>query len=142
MERGEDLTLTCQITTSLFLQFLCDQFQPAPDDRPSSHLSAPLEALCLLAAQCLWTQVSVFYEEDLKRLGVKESDLHPFLDKGILQNDSDCMDCYSFMHLSVQQLLAAMFYILKREKKEGRDGSEQDIGTLTWPRWGSSYLVS
>uniref|UniRef100_A0A8C0ZM30 NACHT domain-containing protein n=1 Tax=Castor canadensis TaxID=51338 RepID=A0A8C0ZM30_CASCN len=130
MERGEDLTLTCQITTSLFLQFLCDQFQPAPDDRPSSHLSAPLEALCLLAAQCLWTQVSVFYEEDLKRLGVKESDLHPFLDKGILQNDSDCMDCYSFMHLSVQQLLAAMFYILKREKKEGRDGSEQDIGDV------------
>uniref|UniRef100_A0A8C0ZLA7 NACHT, LRR and PYD domains-containing protein 7 n=1 Tax=Castor canadensis TaxID=51338 RepID=A0A8C0ZLA7_CASCN len=127
MERGEDLTLTCQITTSLFLQFLCFQFQPAPDDSPSSHLSAPLEALCLLAAQCLWTQVSVFYEEDLKRLGVKESDLHPFLDKGILQNDNDCMDCYSFMHLSVQQLLAAMFYILKREKKEIQDSFEQDI---------------
>ncbi|XP_014649689.1 PREDICTED: NACHT, LRR and PYD domains-containing protein 2 [Ceratotherium simum simum] len=131
MEKGEDPAPTCQTTTSLFLRFLCSQFTPAPGSCPSQGLQAPVEALCLLAAEGVWTQTSVFDGEDLERLGVKESALHPFLDRNILQKGKDCEGCYSFIHLSVQQFLAALFYVLEREEEEeDGDSHRWDIGDV------------
>ncbi|XP_019483406.1 PREDICTED: LOW QUALITY PROTEIN: NACHT, LRR and PYD domains-containing protein 2 [Hipposideros armiger] len=130
MEKGEDPAPTCQTTTSLFLRFLCSQFPPAPGSCPSQCLAAPVKALCVLAAEGLWTQASVFDGEDLGRLGVAESDLCPFLDKNIIQKDRDCDGCYSFIHLSVQQLLAAMFYVLESEGEEDGESHRRDVGDL------------
>ncbi|XP_019483407.1 PREDICTED: NACHT, LRR and PYD domains-containing protein 7-like [Hipposideros armiger] len=130
MEKGEDPAPTCQTTTSLFLRFLCSQFPPAPGSCPSQCLAAPVKALCVLAAEGLWTQASVFDGEDLGRLGVEESDLRPFLDKNIIQKDRDCEGCYSFIHLSVQQLLAAMFYVLESEGEEDGESHRRDVGDL------------
>uniref|UniRef100_A0A671F6L6 NACHT domain-containing protein n=2 Tax=Rhinolophus ferrumequinum TaxID=59479 RepID=A0A671F6L6_RHIFE len=130
MAKGEDPAPTCQTTTSLFLRFLCSQFTPAPGSCPSQHLVAPVKALCALAAEGVWTQTSVFDGEDLGRLGVEESDLRPFLDKNVLQKDRDCGGCYSFIHLSVQQLLAAMFYLLESEEEEGGESHRGDIGDI------------
>ncbi|XP_062945986.1 NACHT, LRR and PYD domains-containing protein 2 [Cynocephalus volans] len=129
MEKGEDPSLTCQTTTSLFLRFLCSQFMQAPGSCPGQSLRGPLKALCLLAAEGTWTQTSVFDREDLERLGVKESDLCPFLDKNVLQKDRDCEGCYSFLHLSVQQFFAAMFYVLENEEEDG-DSRRWDIGDV------------
>ncbi|XP_066874900.1 NACHT, LRR and PYD domains-containing protein 7 isoform X1 [Kogia breviceps] len=122
MEEGEDPASTCQTTTSLFLRFLCSQFAAARGGCPSARLQAPVRSVCLLAAEGIWTQTSVFDGEDLRRLGVKESALCPFLDKNILQKSQDCEGCYSFLHLSVQQFLAAMFYVLETEEEE------EDVG--------------
>lgn len=72
----------------------------------------------------------MFDGEDLGRLGVEESDLRPFLDKNIIQKDTDCEGCYSFIHLSVQQLLAAMFYVLESEGEEDRESHRLDAGDL------------
>ncbi|TKC36475.1 hypothetical protein EI555_020504, partial [Monodon monoceros] len=118
MERGEDPASTCRTTTSLFLRFLCSQFTAARNSCPSDCLQASLKSVCLLAAEGIWTQTSVFDGEDLRRLGVKESALCPFLDKNILRKSKDCGACYSFIHLSVQQFLAAMFYVLETEKED------------------------
>ncbi|XP_069314106.1 NACHT, LRR and PYD domains-containing protein 2-like [Eulemur rufifrons] len=134
MEKGQDPAPTCLTTTSLFLHFLCGQFTPAPGDCPDHNLQGPLRTLCFLAAQGTWTQMCVFDEEDLRSLGVQEADLSPFLDKGILQKDRDCEGCYSFLHLSLQQFLAATFYILEREEEEEEEDSweshTQDIGDV------------
>ncbi|MBZ3882391.1 NACHT, LRR and PYD domains-containing protein 7 [Sciurus carolinensis] len=127
MQRGEDPNLSCQTTTSLFLRFLCGQFTPAPGAHPQCHLREPLEALCLLAAQGLWTQLSLFDREDLGRLGVEEADLQPFLDRCVLQRDRDCVGCFSFVHVSVQQFLAAMFYVLRCPGEDEWPGSGWDI---------------
>uniref|UniRef100_A0A8D2DMV3 NACHT domain-containing protein n=1 Tax=Sciurus vulgaris TaxID=55149 RepID=A0A8D2DMV3_SCIVU len=127
MQRGEDPSLACQTTTSLFLRFLCSQFTPAPGGHPQCHLREPLEALCLLAAQGLWTQLSLFDREDLGRLGVEEADLQPFLDRCVLQRDRDCAGCFSFVHVSVQQFLAAMFYVLRCPGEDEWPGSGWDI---------------
>ncbi|KAM4801457.1 NACHT, LRR and PYD domains-containing protein 2 [Urocitellus parryii] len=125
MDCGEDPGLACQTTTSLFLRFLCDQFTPAPGGHP--HLRRPLKALCLLAAQGLWTRVSLFDTEDLEPLEVEEADLRPFLDKHVLQRDRDHEDCFSFIHLSMQQFLAAAFYILRFPGDSEWQGSMLDI---------------
>ncbi|XP_057568255.1 NACHT, LRR and PYD domains-containing protein 7 [Hippopotamus amphibius kiboko] len=128
MEKGEDPASTCQTTTSLFLRFLCSQFTPAHSSCPGVCLQAPVKSVCLLAAEGIWTQTSVFDGEDLERLGVKESALCPFLDKNILQKSTDCEGCYSFIHLSVQQFLAAMFYVLETKEEE----EEEDVGGHRW----------
>ncbi|XP_076695790.2 NACHT, LRR and PYD domains-containing protein 7-like [Callospermophilus lateralis] len=128
MDGGEDPGLACQTTTSLFLRFLCDQFTPAPGGHPQHHLRRPLKALCLLAAQGLWTRVSLFDTEDLEPLEVEEADLRPFLDKHVLQRDRDHEDCFSFIHLSMQQFLAAAFYILRFPGDSEWQGSRLDIG--------------
>ncbi|XP_076986886.1 NACHT, LRR and PYD domains-containing protein 7-like [Tamandua tetradactyla] len=128
MEMGEDPTLTCQTTTSLFLHFLCSQFIPAPVTCSHRYLQASLKAICLLAAQGMWTQMSVFDGEDLRRLGVEEEDVCLFLDKNIFQRDKDCEGCYRFIHLSVQQFLAAIFYVLVSKEEEDGGSCQWDIG--------------
>ena len=130
MEQGQDPAQTCQTTTSLFLHFLCGQFTPAPEGCPRGPLLAALRAVCLLAAEGLWAQMSVLDGGDLRRLGLKESDLRPFLDKNIVQEDIDCEGCYAFAHLSVQQFLAAVFYVLDNEEQKDGGSCRPDIGDL------------
>uniref|UniRef100_A0A2K5PYT8 NLR family pyrin domain containing 7 n=1 Tax=Cebus imitator TaxID=2715852 RepID=A0A2K5PYT8_CEBIM len=122
MENGEDPAPTCHTRTGLFLHFLCSRFPKG------AELGRTLRALSLLAAQGLWAQMSVFHAEDLESLGVQESDLRPFLDRGILRQDGDSKDCYSFLHLSFQQFFTALFYALEKEEEE--DGHAWDIGDV------------
>uniref|UniRef100_H0WIA8 NACHT domain-containing protein n=1 Tax=Otolemur garnettii TaxID=30611 RepID=H0WIA8_OTOGA len=63
--------------------------------------------------------------EDLGKLEMEEEDLCPFLDKGVLQRG--CDGCYSLIHLSVQQFLAAMYYILDSEEQEEVECHRWDI---------------
>ncbi|KAM7060142.1 NACHT, LRR and PYD domains-containing protein 7-like [Molossus nigricans] len=130
MDEGADPALTCRTATSLFLRFLCGQFPPAPGRSAPQHLPAPLRALCVLAAEGVWTQTSAFDRGDLGRLGVQESDLRPFLDKNLLQVDTDCEGCYVFLHLSVQQFLAAVFYALDSGERAAGDGGRGDTGDV------------
>ncbi|MXQ98442.1 hypothetical protein E5288_WYG015392 [Bos mutus] len=127
MERGEDPAATCRTTTALFLRFLCSCFPPLHSGGPRRGLQAPLKPLCLLAAEGVWMRSSVFDGEDLRRLGVDPSALCPFLDGNILQKSEDGEACYSFIHLSVQQFLAAMFYVLELEEQE-----EEGLGRHQW----------
>ncbi|XP_037015737.2 NACHT, LRR and PYD domains-containing protein 2-like [Artibeus jamaicensis] len=130
MEQEQDLDLTCQTTTSLFLRFLCGQFTSTSASCPQGPLQAALRSACLLAAEGLWEQTSVLDREDLRSLGLKESDLRPFLDKNIIQENLDCEGYYTFIHLSVQQLLAAVFYILDSEKQNYGGSRRPNIGNL------------
>ncbi|XP_075393937.1 NACHT, LRR and PYD domains-containing protein 2 [Tenrec ecaudatus] len=137
MDQGQDPAPTCQTVTSLFFRFLCNQFTLVPDSDRLEGLGAVLKTLCLLAAEGVWTQVSVFGVEDLERLGAKEFEISPFLERSILQKDRDYEGYYSFIHLSVQQFFAAMFYVLGREGEEEKEEDEYwesprrgDIGDL------------
>ncbi|KAB0351488.1 hypothetical protein FD754_016345, partial [Muntiacus muntjak] len=135
MQSGADPAATCRTTTGLFLRFLCGRFPPPPGGGPSPGLQAPLRPLCLLAAEGVWTRSSAFDAEDLRRLGVDPSALCPFLDRNILQKSEDGEACYSFIHLSVQQFLAAVFYVLEPEEQEaagpgGRRGRVGDVRKL------------
>ncbi|KAL0609973.1 NACHT, LRR and PYD domains-containing protein 2 [Plecturocebus cupreus] len=123
MERGEDPAPTCHTRTGLFLHFLCSRFPEG------AQLGGTLRALSVLAARGLWAQMSVFHGEDLESLGVQESDLRPFLDRGILRQERDSKGCYSFLHLGFQQFFTALFYALEKEE-EDRDGHAWDTGDV------------
>ncbi|XP_042539145.1 NACHT, LRR and PYD domains-containing protein 2 [Dipodomys spectabilis] len=115
LEGGEDPAAACHSPTALILRFLHRQLRPrgpAP--------AAQLETLCCLAAHMLTAQQSTFHTGDLKRLGMQEGHLQPFLTNHIIQKDWGCRWCYHFVHSSVQQLLAALFYILKPQDREGQ----------------------
>uniref|UniRef100_A0A8C8Y255 NACHT domain-containing protein n=1 Tax=Panthera leo TaxID=9689 RepID=A0A8C8Y255_PANLE len=113
-DKGDDPGRTCRTATSLLLRFLCSRFAPAPGScpRPRPRPRAPLRALCLLAAEGVWAQTSLFEPRDLRRLGVREADLRPFVDRSLLQESGECAGCYRFLHLSLQHLLAAALYVL------------------------------
>ncbi|KAK1329713.1 hypothetical protein QTO34_009896 [Cnephaeus nilssonii] len=131
LEKGEDPASTCRTPTSLFLRFLCGQCPPAaPGNSPAPRLPTALHALSLLAARGVWAQTSLFDGQDLGRLGVSESDLRPFLDGKVLQADADCEGCYAFLHLSVQQFLAALFYLLDGAGPGDSGSCAQDIGDV------------
>ncbi|XP_045148324.1 NACHT, LRR and PYD domains-containing protein 2 [Echinops telfairi] len=129
MDHGQDPAPTCQTVTSLFFRFLCNQFTLVPTSDHLEGLGAVLKTLCLLAAEGVWTQGSVFGVEDLERLGAKEFEISPFLERNILRKDRDCGGCYSFIHLSVQQFFAALFYVLGREGEEGKAERVRELET-------------
>ncbi|XP_046956873.1 NACHT, LRR and PYD domains-containing protein 2 [Lynx rufus] len=88
-DEGDDPGRTCRTATSLLLR-----------------------ALCLLAAEGAWAQTSLFEPRDLRRLGVREADLRPFVDRSLPQESGECAGCYRFLHLSPQHLLAAALCVL------------------------------
>ncbi|XP_038621350.1 NACHT, LRR and PYD domains-containing protein 3-like [Tachyglossus aculeatus] len=119
LKRGEDLTQTSRTTTALYVSYLTALF-PASQDHPGQdHPPGPiLRRLCHLAAEGLWTRKILFDGDDLRKHGLYVSDVSPFLQMSIFQKDIDCENCYSFIHLSIQEFFAAMFYTLGPE--EGR----------------------
>nr|XP_051685771.1 NACHT, LRR and PYD domains-containing protein 2 [Oryctolagus cuniculus] len=125
LERGEDPAAACATTTELFLRFLCGCCAPGP------HLRAALGALSLLAARGVWAQVSGFCGPELRALGLAEPELRPFVAGGVLREDGDRAGSYSFVHLSVQQCLGALFYLLEAaEGGEAGGADDEDVGAV------------
>ncbi|KAM5236276.1 NACHT, LRR and PYD domains-containing protein 2 [Ctenodactylus gundi] len=115
---GEDPEAICCTATEVLLRFVCDQLalRGAP-------VGIPLRALCVLAARSLWAGRSLLPAEDLARLGLRFPDLRPMLDARLLFCDGS-RGC-GFVHRSLQQFLAAVFYVLRP-----RDGDREAVGTI------------
>ncbi|KAM4825016.1 NACHT, LRR and PYD domains-containing protein 2 [Thomomys bottae] len=122
MRRGEDPALACRTSTDLFLQFFCDGFRPS--SQAPVPLAGPLEALCRLATRMLRLQQSTFYAWDLRRERVEDSDLQPFRNLAIIQRSRGSRRAFRFTHLSFQQLLAALFYLLEPQPRPGQDAKD------------------
>ncbi|KAM6158493.1 NACHT, LRR and PYD domains-containing protein 14 [Rhynchocyon petersi] len=113
MEKGADITLTCQTATSLFTCFLSSFLVPEDKSSPSVPNQFQLKNLCYLAAKGIWTLQYLFYREHFRKHGLYKPDVSIFVDMNILQVDSDYESCYMFIHLHVQEFFAAMFYVIK-----------------------------
>ncbi|XP_008844854.2 NACHT, LRR and PYD domains-containing protein 4 [Nannospalax galili] len=114
MEKGNDLTPICRSTTSLYVAYILNLFLPRGTCYPSKKSQEQLQGLCSLAAEGLWTDTFVFSEEALRRNGLVDSDVPVLLNIKILVKSRESENSYTFLHPSVQEFCAAVFYLLKR----------------------------
>nr|XP_034348482.1 NACHT, LRR and PYD domains-containing protein 4C-like [Arvicanthis niloticus] len=113
IEKGRDLVSICRRTTSLYTTHIFNLFIPQNAQYPSKKSQEQLQGLCSLAAEGVWTDTFVFSEEALRRNGIMDSDIPTLLDIGILRKIRESENSYIFLHPSIQEVCAAIFYLLK-----------------------------
>uniref|UniRef100_A0A452S0K9 NLR family pyrin domain containing 9 n=1 Tax=Ursus americanus TaxID=9643 RepID=A0A452S0K9_URSAM len=124
LEKGEDLSIVSESTTSLYVSFFISVFRSRNENCPPKQSRARLKGLCALAAEGMWTRLFVFGRGDLRRNGVSESDALMWVSTRLLQRNGEC---FTFTHACLQQFFASMFYLLK----EPKDGAHPAIGSVT-----------
>ncbi|XP_018418217.1 PREDICTED: NACHT, LRR and PYD domains-containing protein 12-like [Nanorana parkeri] len=111
--------LQYQTATSVYLLYLKGLIKYHGRNQPAQTC---LKKLCALANEGVLNQQILFEVEDLNRHGLSLSEVESvFLNEKILNLDIDTQTYYSFIHLSVQEFLAALYYVLD-------DGAEGAIG--------------
>ncbi|XP_040177149.1 NACHT, LRR and PYD domains-containing protein 3-like isoform X2 [Rana temporaria] len=112
--------LQAKTATSIYLLYLKGLIKHHCRDQPTN---ACLKKLCALAKEGILNQKILFEMEDLNRHGLSLSEVESvFLNENLFHLDIDTQTCYSFSHLSVQEFLAALYYVLG-------DGSGNEDGT-------------
>ncbi|XP_068112322.1 NACHT, LRR and PYD domains-containing protein 3-like isoform X2 [Hyperolius riggenbachi] len=109
--------MDCKTTTSIYLLYLKSliKFHCRNSNQPVMKC---LKKVCALANEGVWSQKILFEESDLKRHKLSISKIDSmFLNENIFQRDVETQTCYSFIHLSVQEFLAALFYVLGNKAK-------------------------
>ncbi|XP_029069208.1 NACHT, LRR and PYD domains-containing protein 5 [Monodon monoceros] len=118
---GKSLSITCQTLTGLYASFVFHQL--APKDAVRSCLRqeerVTLKGLCQMAVEGVWNTKFVFYSDDLGIHGLKEPELSALFHTSILLQGSRCEECYMFLHLSLQEFFAALYYVLEGLEGEG-----------------------
>ncbi|XP_014645289.1 PREDICTED: NACHT, LRR and PYD domains-containing protein 1 [Ceratotherium simum simum] len=119
MMQGENLSLTSQTTTALYLQYLSQAL-------PAQPLGTHLRGFCSLAAAGIWRGKTLFSQEDLSQHGLDGAIISTLLKSGVLQKQHKPRR-YSFSHLCFQEFFAAMFCALE-DKEEKSDNPNSTSG--------------
>ncbi|KAM5125718.1 NACHT, LRR and PYD domains-containing protein 3-like [Mantella aurantiaca] len=116
-EIKKDLGLSrCDTMTSIYLLYLevliiHHSKKDQSVERKPRAIQSCLRKLCALANEGVLSQQILFEEPDLKRHGLSLSEVESvFLNKNIFHQDVRTQTCYSFIHLSVQEFFAALYY--------------------------------
>ncbi|XP_021028470.1 NACHT, LRR and PYD domains-containing protein 4F-like isoform X2 [Mus caroli] len=126
IEKGRDPVSVCRHITSLYTTHILNLFIPQSAQYPSKKIQEQLQGLCSLAAEGMWTDTFVFGEEALRRNGILDSDIPTLLDIGMLGKIREFENSYIFLHPSVQEVCAAIFYLLKSHV----DHPSQDVKSI------------
>ncbi|KAM8924051.1 NACHT, LRR and PYD domains-containing protein 3-like [Pelodytes ibericus] len=122
MKRGLDLT-NYNTSTSIYVLYLKSLLK-YHGRKSNLSVHSCIQKLCTLAKEGVLNQKIIFEEEDLEKHGLTVSDVESlFLNENIFQRDIETRTCYTFIHLSVQEFFAALYYVLSDEE-ENSDGSE------------------
>lgn len=100
MDQGQELSLTCQTTTTLCLHYFFHILQ-------AQSLGTKLWDFCSLAAKGTRQGKTMFNPEDLRKHGLDEDITSTLLKMGVLQKHPTSLS-YSFIHLCFQEFFAAM----------------------------------
>ncbi|XP_037349124.2 NACHT, LRR and PYD domains-containing protein 1-like [Talpa occidentalis] len=120
MEQGQELSLRPQTTTALCLQYFSQAL-------PTQPLGTQLKGLCSLAAEGMWDRKTLFKMEDLKEHGIEGTVVSTLLQMGVLQKHR-VAESYSFIHLCLQEFLAAVSCVLGDDKASDDPSSTRGVG--------------
>lgn len=131
MVRCPHFQLSSQTTTSLYAYFFSSSFTTAEFNWSRQNWLEQWRALCSLAANGMWSSNFTFAKEDIEHWHLQA----PFIDSlfrlHILRKVSDCEDCITFTHQSLQVFLGAMFYVLSgTEGSTGGVSKHQEMRVL------------
>ncbi|XP_028640322.1 NACHT, LRR and PYD domains-containing protein 5-like [Grammomys surdaster] len=114
---GKECTLPCQTLTGLYATLMFHQLTlrgPSQGTLGRKEQMTLAVGLCRMAAEGMWTMRSVFYDDDLKNYSIKESEISALFHKNILlQVGHSSEQGYIFLHLSLQDFFAALYYVLE-----------------------------
>ncbi|XP_077323931.1 NACHT, LRR and PYD domains-containing protein 3-like isoform X2 [Lithobates pipiens] len=104
--------IQCKTTTSIYLLFLEVLLTHHSKKEQSVHRKQTcLKKLCALANQGVLNRQILFEKKDLERHGLSLDEVESvFLNENIFRSEVRHQTCYSFIHLSVQEFLAALYY--------------------------------
>ncbi|XP_040190202.1 NACHT, LRR and PYD domains-containing protein 3-like [Rana temporaria] len=110
--RKELSLIRCDTMTSIYLLYLEVLLTNNTKKEPSVRRKQTcLKKLCALANQGVLNQQILFEKNDLERHGLSLDEVESvFLNENIFHWDDRSQTCYSFIHLSVQEFLAALYY--------------------------------
>ncbi|KAM4031006.1 NACHT, LRR and PYD domains-containing protein 3-like [Anomaloglossus baeobatrachus] len=113
----QDLKLTDYNTaTSIYLLYLKGLIKYHGRNQP---ITPCLKKLCSLANEGILKRKIMFDEGDLERHGLQISEVESvFLNENIFCREIETQTFYSFIHLSVQEFFAALYYGFLEEAKE------------------------
>ncbi|XP_075015668.1 NACHT, LRR and PYD domains-containing protein 3-like [Calonectris borealis] len=118
LESGEDLAQTANTTTGIYILYV-SSLLTSLSSKLKQNLHIILKILCCLAADGIWKQRVLFEEEAINEFLLNQRDTLPlFLNESTFQEAIVCGSAYSFIHLSVQEFFASLFYGKTRDKQE------------------------
>ncbi|XP_019483396.1 PREDICTED: NACHT, LRR and PYD domains-containing protein 13-like [Hipposideros armiger] len=124
MTRCPHFQLSTQTTTSLYAYFFSSSFTTADFNWSEQSWPEQWRALCSLAADGMWSSNFTFAKEDIEHQHLQAPLIDFLFRLNILQKVSDCENCITFTHQSLQVFLGAMFYVLR-----GMEGSTGSLAT-------------
>ncbi|KAM9325094.1 NACHT, LRR and PYD domains-containing protein 3-like [Gastrophryne carolinensis] len=105
--------------TSIYLLYLQRSMRHPGGDQSACSC---LQKLCALANEGVLTKKFLFDEEDLDRHGLSLLEVESaFLNRNIFLQDTENLNCFSFLHPSIQEFLAALYYVLGGSSENGEE---------------------
>ncbi|XP_070622830.1 NACHT, LRR and PYD domains-containing protein 12-like [Erythrolamprus reginae] len=130
LERGKDLQKTPYTLTAIYMLYFSSLLK-FHHKESKQDVQANVKGLCSLAAEGVWKRKILFMEKDVKKHGLDQRDYLPlFLNQNVFKRDIDCIQTYSFIHLSFQEFFAALFYVLEVGQEHHSENWNTNLQTL------------
>ncbi|XP_032862767.1 NACHT, LRR and PYD domains-containing protein 3-like [Tyto alba] len=132
LESGKDLAQTVKTTTGIYILYVSILLKSL-SSKLKQNLHIIIKRLCCLAADGIWKQRVLFEEEAISELLLNQRDTLPlFLNESTFQKGIVCGSAYSFIHLSVQEFFASLFYVLEddSETRDKQEDPKRDVKKL------------
>ncbi|XP_032068524.1 NACHT, LRR and PYD domains-containing protein 3-like [Thamnophis elegans] len=130
MERGKDLQKTSYTLTAIYMLYLSSLLKYHHKES-KQDVQTNVKGLCSLAEEGIRKQQILFMEEEVKKHILDQGNSLPlFLNQSIFKEDIDCIQTYSFIHLSFQEFFAALFYVLEEGDEQHSQNLNKNLQTL------------
>ncbi|XP_070599927.1 NACHT, LRR and PYD domains-containing protein 3-like isoform X2 [Erythrolamprus reginae] len=130
MERGQDLQKTPYTLTAIYMLYLSSLLE-FHHKESKQDVQSNVKGLCSLAAEGILKEKILFMEKDVKKHILDQGNSLPlFLNQSIFKEKIDCIQTYSFIHLSFQEFFAALYYLLEEGDEQHSQNRNENLQSL------------